>query len=247
MPPAPQPQRAVPCILCDPPNAVGMCRYPGNCQGVANGEKTMTFAVNQIVTGTALKKQYDAYFLRLLRDYLEPQPRQRKEHAKFKITKPLLSKDDYFALRDKMYTVSVDGLIEDAYDTITELAEEMQEAFDNMPESLQNGDVGQRRQQAADALGDFSVPDIPAEAGDIEVLFLHRLDLSSRSKRAAEAAEKLGGCTRNHSGVRYRRGRGAAGRSGRSGRSTGKLDAAELEGVEFPGMYGQNRQASNVA
>jgi hypothetical protein len=199
----------------------------------------MPFNVNQIVTGTALKKEYDAYFLRLLRDHLDPQPRKRKEHAKFKVTKELPTKNEYLELRNKRLTVPVDGLIGDAYETITELNEEMQEAHDNMPESLQDGEIGQRRLEAAEALADFSLPDIPAEAGDIEVLFLPALILSSRSKRAGEAADRLKTAAQ---AIRDFVSEGDEGPQ--EGDALEDLaeqlekDASELEGVEFPGMYG---------
>jgi len=200
----------------------------------------MPFEVNQVVTGTALKKEYDAHFERLLRDYLEPQPRKRREHARFKVTKPLPARDDYFALRNKRYTVSVDGLIEEAFDTITELAEEMREAFDNTPESLQEGDVGQRRQEAADALENFSLPDIPAEAGDITVLFLPSLDLSSRSKRADEAANKLRTAAEAIADFLSDDNEDTEGdnQALKDLAEQVENDASELEGVEFPGMYG---------
>ena len=202
----------------------------------------MPFSVNQVVTGTALKKEYDAYFERLLRDHLEPQPRKRREHARFKVTKPLPSKAEYLELRNKKFTVSVDGLVEDAYDTITELAEEMQEAFDNTPEPLQNGDVGQRRQDAADALGEFMLPDIPAEADDITVLFLPSLDLSSRSKRADDAAEQLrtaAQAIRDFVSEMEEKEEGEDTDSHTLEEFADQLenDATELENVDFPGMY----------
>lgn len=42
--------------------------------------------------------------------------------------------------------------LEDITDGINEIADEEQEAFDNLPESLQNGGLGQAMQEAIDQL-----------------------------------------------------------------------------------------------
>jgi hypothetical protein len=127
----------------------------------------------------------------------------------------------------------------------------MQEAFDNMPESLQGGDLGQRRQEAADNLSNLNErPDVPDGCGEISLVFWPSLNSDSRSKRASEAADMLNSAAlaiREHleavpdlaiEGI-FPDGTEAPDTSEWE-ELADKLenDASELEGVEFPGMYG---------
>lgn len=197
--------------------------------------------VGVVVTGRSLKDGYDAYFAQVLGDYLQALPRRGKEHQKYQVLKELPDKDGYNDLRTKRFTTTVDTLIEDAYSTIEELASEMQEAYDNMPESLQGGDVGKRRQEAADNLSNLDKPDIPDDALEVSTVFLPSLDTSSRAKRASEAADMLNtaaGTIREQIDKMEE----AAEKPDTSELEelADKLeeDSSELEGIEFPGMYG---------
>lgn len=59
--------------------------------------------------------------------------------------------------------LSIEDAISEAFGELQSLGEEMREAFDNTPESLQNSGVGEARGEAADALENISEPDIPTE------------------------------------------------------------------------------------
>lgn len=48
-----------------------------------------------------------------------------------------------------------ESLIADAKEIVEEVAAEEREYFDNMPESLQSGEKGQRAEEVADALDDL--------------------------------------------------------------------------------------------
>lgn len=132
------------------------------------------------------------------------------------------------------YTVA--DAVSSAFGTIEELANEMREAFDNTPESLQQSGVGEARGEAADALENLSEPDVPESLADLE--FEHTTfpikGWPSRSKRRDEVTSILHAVidmldnidddiiTTDASSLRD------------------ELDnlISEAEEVEFPGMYG---------
>ena len=172
------------------------------------------WGVTAVRDRAALKKAYDAHFL-----------------------------SEYNALKVKRYTMKVDCLIEDGYNAIEELAGEMEEAAENTPDSLKGGDVGQRRQEAADALSNLQdKPDIPAVCENLDAVFFPHRDAKSRPKRAAEAADMLttaAGAIREYLDAEPEDGKEVENADELSDLAD-KLeeDAAELEGVDFPGMYG---------
>lgn len=61
--------------------------------------------------------------------------------------------------------------VEEAWDELQILAEEMREAFDNTPESLQGSGAGEKRGEAADALEDLSEPSVPEALKLVEVTY----------------------------------------------------------------------------
>jgi hypothetical protein len=95
--------------------------------------------------------------------------------------------------------LTIEDAISEALGEITTLAEEMREAFDNMPESLQSSAVGEARSEAADNLENISEPDVPAELrGDkfnvkwtVRVLSPSAERKQSRASRRDEATEIL--------------------------------------------------------
>lgn len=206
----------------------------------------MKFDTGKIVTSSALRKEFCAHFPTVLGNgYLEQQPRKGREHVKYKIKKALPTREEYAALRNEKFTVTVQDLISDGYGEAQTLAEEMQEAFDNMSESLQGGDVGQRREEAASTLSDLQEPDVPENCSKLPAVFLPATDTSSRAKRAAEAADHL-----NHAAVAIRdlfdnweQGVGVDALVDGNQEALDLADQLEndaqtLGDVEFPGMYG---------
>lgn len=152
----------------------------------------MPFGYGSIVTSTALHKEYDHYAEQVLSKYLKREPKTaRRERTKYSVLEQTPTKEEYIKLKQEKFKTTVGALVADAFSDIQSLADEMQEAFDNMPEGLQQGDVGTRREEAASALSSIDEVEVPEEVSDIEVVYYPSLDTSSRSKRAAEAAFQL--------------------------------------------------------
>ena len=85
-----------------------------------------------------------------------------------------------------------------AFSMIEELAEEMREAFDNTPESLQSSAVGEARGEAADTLEGISEVDVPEFLADIAVVYStpkYGKRGPSRRQRRDEAVTMLDACT----------------------------------------------------
>jgi hypothetical protein len=95
--------------------------------------------------------------------------------------------------------LTLEDAISEAFGELTTLGEEMREAFDNTPESLQSSGVGERRGEAADALENLQEPDVPEELkGDafkmnwqVHVLSPSAERRKSRAMRRDEAVETL--------------------------------------------------------
>ena len=69
-------------------------------------------------------------------------------------------------LKERQLTIA--DAISEAYGELQTIGEEMREAFDNTPESLQSGGVGEARGEAADALENISELDVPEALQDIQ-------------------------------------------------------------------------------
>jgi hypothetical protein len=65
--------------------------------------------------------------------------------------------------------MSIADAVSEAIGEIQSLAEEMREAYDNTPESLQSSGVGEARGEAADNLEQIDEPDVPEEVKDFNV------------------------------------------------------------------------------
>lgn len=153
----------------------------------------------------------------------------------------------------------VSGSLADAvsafYSVAQELRDEMQEAFDNTPESLQGSAVGEARQAAADALDSFVdfEPDIPEGANELTCSWTeNRLRKASRRDRleggisAANAAisaleEKISQID-DDTAVTEGEEEHEAAEELKSALEELKTqlenDVEEAGSVEFPGMYG---------
>lgn len=90
------------------------------------------------------------------------------------------------------YESTIDGAVSDAMSALEELAGEVREAYDNMPESLQSGNRGDMLNTAADALEYLSTPDVPECISDVKVEYTYKPDRRpSRSDRRYEAVRML--------------------------------------------------------
>lgn len=145
--------------------------------------------------------------------------------------------------------LTIEDAVSEAHGELVSLGEEMREAYDNTPESLQESPVGEARGEAADALENISEPEVPTELQGkkfkvkwtVRALTAKQQARRSRSARRDEAVETL-------NQVVLRLNEIAEGSDGTLDQDT--KDAAsnfeddvqqiidEAEAVEFPGMYG---------
>ncbi len=125
--------------------------------------------------------------------------------------------------------------INTAFDEIETLAEEMRNWHDGMPENLQNGDKGGRVEECADLLENVQYIDLPeelaSEGTDEEIVTVAKLpNRASRADRLGWAINLLSGAAEI---VKKKGGDEAM-------TFADELESAvqELEGAEFPGMFG---------
>lgn len=149
--------------------------------------------IGDIVISTYLQQRFNGQAPQVLasNNLISEEERQPRQQRRYKINKELPSKEAYLLLHRKFFTTSVTGLVDDAFSEIEELRNEMQERFDNTPESLQQTEVNQAVEEAANVLRDIEQPDIPNIIGELEVFFVPAADLGSRAKRASNAAFML--------------------------------------------------------
>jgi hypothetical protein len=107
--------------------------------------------------------------------------------------KPLPTPAEYEVIVRKNRTRGIDDWVEEAYGTIEGLGEELRDAFENTPESLQNSDVGIARYEAATALEDIArdKPLIPEPLKTTELFVPYSKSGSSRRELANEVGDIL--------------------------------------------------------
>ena len=143
-------------------------------------------------------------------------------------------------------TLSVADAVSEACGELQSLAEEMREAFDNTPESLQQSPVGEARDEAANVLEGIDEPDVPEGLGSERMKFQERaltqrqMLRKSRSARRDDAVQLLQRVVEqldeaiddkeNMNEVEIA--------EAESLRDNVQNVIDEAEGVEFPGMYG---------
>lgn len=148
----------------------------------------------------------------------------------------------------KHYTeeFSLPDAVSEAFGEITALAEEMREAFDNTPDSLQQSGVGEARGQAADDLENISEVEVPGEAD--KGLHLLRVQVPrtrygsrnpSRAARRDDACATLQACMDMLDTHIEKMPVGEVD-TDEAQSFRDELDSAkdEAEQVNFPGMYG---------
>lgn len=135
-------------------------------------------------------------------------------------------------LKTTTQKLTIADAVSSAFSDLQELGEEMREAFDNTPESLQQGDVGQRREAAADALESISEVDVPEKFADVEIEVSLISDRKmSRPKRRDNAVAMLQAVTGYLEGLDE---------DDEADSFCSDLDnaIAEADDVDFPGMFG---------
>lgn len=217
----------------------------------------MPFGYGAVITEQALVKEYDKYALSVLISHFRREPKvARKERQKYFVLVITPSKEEYIKLRDQKYAISVESLVDDAFSDIESLGQELRDAYDNMPEGLQQGDVGQRRDEAASALEDIACnkPDVPDLMGFLgDVVHYPDLKATSRRERADEAASMLESVVNElNKWIEELKIKHAETGGDREPYTDAEFDTSDLESfvseledqistireVDFPGMYG---------
>lgn len=80
-------------------------------------------------------------------------------------------------------STTVGGAVDTAFGVIEELASELRDWYDNMPENLQGGSKGDEVDEAASDLENISEPDVPDFLQDLPVVF-QQLPLKARASRS---------------------------------------------------------------
>lgn len=147
---------------------------------------------------------------------------------------------------------NVGDAVSTAFSMLEELKDELQNWYDNLPESFQSGSKGDTLQEAIDALENIVEPDVSENVRDAAVTYQQDRKATSRAKRCAEACTILDACIGGLQEVAQDwREKAAKGQTGNEGEDLDaladecdtlidELDTAksDAEGVEFPGMYG---------
>jgi hypothetical protein len=133
------------------------------------------------------------------------------------------------------YERTLEEAVSEAFSELEGLAQEMREAFDNTPESLQNSGAGEARGVAADTLEEISEAEVPEELKSLKVSWaLFPKKNKSRAARRDDAVTILDECIQMLADLEDEAQKEAA---------EGFVDELEnakdtAESVEFPGMYG---------
>lgn len=228
------------------------------------------------VTEIAIKNVYGAHAMAVIRDLVEPKAAKpaAKKSAPAKppadgkrtrrpprpptrygaaATTALPTEAEFRTALHKKYTTTARSLVEDAYNTLEELAGEARECADNM----EAGNLGQTQRcqtfaETADTLEGISAPDLPDVFDEVEVVRLPTLsNATGRAHRLSEATSDMQlACDEVESWLEDKKQSGADATEDEDEKE--ELDESEIEsaieeirghadeaeGVEFPGMYG---------
>jgi hypothetical protein len=143
--------------------------------------------------------------------------------------------------------LTIEDAIFEAYGELQSLGEEMREAYDNTPESLQNDGVGAARGEAADNLENINEPEVPTllQGEKFKMKWTVRVHPPSkrlsRSDRRYEAVETLNQVVAFLEEIQESEGDNYS--SDEKQAASDFVDEVqqmidEAENVEFPGMYG---------
>lgn len=187
----------------------------------------------------ALTNRYNAHAQRILVGRFIEQVPERKRGAPrvYRILAPLPSKEEYDQLFRTAYTASLGVTINDAFSEVESLRDELQDWYDNLPDSFRDGEKGDELQEAISALESVSEPQVPTSIDDLPVFRVPSISADSRADRlgdvigALEAAEEaIAQKVEAHKD---------AAEVGEWEELASELSNArgEWEGVSFPGMY----------
>jgi hypothetical protein len=192
----------------------------------------------QTVTKNWLSRQYGTHATTVLKDRLQALPTEKGKQAKYTVLVPLPTKEEYKGLLAKRFTVNITELVSDAFSEFNGLADELQEWYDNLPESFQNGEKGETLQSASDILQSLQEPTVPDFLSGVQTVFVPS-KANSRPQRCAEAVRMLEEVIEKLSDETDTENYTAPQKEEMEDLINELTEAAgEAEGVEFPSMYG---------
>lgn len=148
-----------------------------------------------VVTSRWLNSNYGDHAAAVLKDYFQSQDRERGKMRKYTVIKtPLPTKEEFIALRNKRYTYKLTALINDSWGELDSLKDGVQEWYDNLPESFQNGSKGDALNDTISAFDQCNEPTAPDEdsvLGQLEVVCVPGVDNNSRSAQRDEIANQF--------------------------------------------------------
>jgi hypothetical protein len=201
-------------------------------------------ADEQTTSSVALAMKYGKYWNRILAEHIQHLPKdpnaKKGSPARFVVTKPLPTKEEFERMCRAHYTTSVDGLVSDAFAEFESLADELQSWYDNLPEPFQQGEKGDELQSAINTLQNLVAPDVPEEVANIPVVYMPEVGELSRATRCAEAAGMLNGAIEavDHALSDIEEEEEDRKSEWESFMDDLRSVAEEAEGVEFPGAFG---------
>jgi hypothetical protein len=187
----------------------------------------------------SLTKAFDGHVFEVMESHLEVV--LGKGRLPFRIIESLPTKDEYLKIRDEFFTHTLEHHVASAYSEIETLADELSEAFENMPESLQGSNLGEMRSEASRELMEIAdeVPMVPEEFASVELLHLPSTKVSSRGDRAEEAASRMEAVAdRLNEIVQNTKIRKSVAATVEEVLDQLTDHASAVRDVEFPGMYG---------
>jgi hypothetical protein len=109
----------------------------------------------------------------------------------YEVVGALPTVEEFKSLLTAAFTFSVTSVIPDAMSELESLRDELQDWYDNLPESFQNGDKGDQLQEAISGLDSaITNPDVPEWLEPVKV-FVAPSDETSRAHRGGQAAYSL--------------------------------------------------------
>lgn len=144
------------------------------------------------ITKQALVKQFDDWADEVLAgEYLKRLPRAKGQRQSFEVVKTLPDSTQYNNIRSARYTREFGTALEEVLSEFTALRDELQDWFDNLPESFQDGSKGEALQTAIDQLDNAeNPPDIPDWLKTEKLVVLPYVG-ESRSERNSAAVSML--------------------------------------------------------
>lgn len=149
------------------------------------------------------------------------------------------TKGAFDAFLKKAFTSNIGDVLENAKSEVETLRDELQDWYDNLPESFQSGDKGDRLQEAIYSLEGANADslDLPDALQDERVFFPTSPDATSRSDRASDAAAAFHAVAEFCQEWIEKNPEHEAKEDVQSFADEVESAAGEVEAAEFPGMY----------